>query len=156
MFEIIKHYSYVWNLPLGCPTISSKNATWVIYHDISADYCTRLIISTRWRFLFYPFSSRPSRLYWVNFLLHWVNFLLHWVNHFLFFFVYLQCNVAWCILLMLDQISTVLARKNDVLSLVLKLNRLACILKHGTPPTAKVTLGRFSLDFVNRQIYWDK
>jgi hypothetical protein len=109
--------------------------------------------STRWRFLFYPFSSRPSRLHWVNVLLHWVNFFLHWVNHFLFFFVYLQCNVGWRILLMLDQISTVLARKNDVLSLVLKLNRLACILKHGTPPTAKVTLGRFSLDFVNRQIY---
>jgi hypothetical protein len=54
---------------------------------------------------------------------------------------------------MLDQISTVLARKNDVLSLVLKLNRLACILKLGAPPTSKVTLGRFSLDFVNRQIY---
>jgi hypothetical protein len=54
---------------------------------------------------------------------------------------------------MLDQISTVLARKNDELSLVLKLNRLACILKHGAPPTAKITLGRFSLDFVNRQIY---
>jgi hypothetical protein len=69
------------------------------------------------------------------------------------FFVYLQCNVRWRILLMLDQISTVLAQKNDELSLVLKLNRLACILKHGAPPTAKVTLGRFSLDFVNRQIY---
>jgi hypothetical protein len=35
----------------------------------------RLVISTRWRFLFYPFSSRPSRL-------HWVNFLKHRVNHF--------------------------------------------------------------------------
>jgi hypothetical protein len=54
---------------------------------------------------------------------------------------------------MLDQISTVLARKNDELSLVLKLNMLACILKHGAPPTANVALGRFSLDFVNRQIY---
>jgi hypothetical protein len=43
--------------------------------------------------------------------------------------------------------------KNDELSLVLKLNRLARILKHGAPPTAKVTLGRLSLDLVNRQIY---
>jgi hypothetical protein len=41
---------------------------------------------------------------------------------------------------MLDHISTVLARKNDVLSFVLKLNRLACILKHGATPTAKATL----------------
>jgi hypothetical protein len=57
---------------------------------------------------------------------------LHWVNHFLFFFVYLQCNVRWRILLMLDQISTVLARKNDELSLVLKLNRCACILRRRT------------------------
>jgi hypothetical protein len=54
---------------------------------------------------------------------------------------------------MLDQISTVLARKNDALSLVLKLKRLASISKHGAPPTAKVTLGRFSPDFVNCQIY---
>jgi hypothetical protein len=123
-------------------------------YEFNVESCKfRLIISTHWRFLFYPFSSRPTRLHWVNFLLHWVNFFLHWVNHFLFFFVYLQCNVRWRILLMLDKISTMLARKNDVLSLVLKLNRLACILKHGGPPTANVTLGRFSLDFVNRQIY---
>jgi hypothetical protein len=54
---------------------------------------------------------------------------------------------------MLDQIFTMLARKNDVLILFFKLNRLACILKHGAPPTAIFTLGRFSLDFVNRQIY---
>jgi hypothetical protein len=54
---------------------------------------------------------------------------------------------------MLDQISTVLARKNDEFSLVLKLNRLACIFKHGAPTTAKLTLSRFSLDFVNCQIY---
>jgi hypothetical protein len=72
---------------------------------------------------------------------------------FFFFFVYFQCNVWWRILLMLDQISTVLARKNDEFSLVLELNRLACIFKHGAPPTAKVTLCRFSLDFVNCQIY---
>jgi hypothetical protein len=43
--------------------------------------------------------------------------------------------------------------KNDEFSLVLKLNRLACIFKHGAPPTAKVTLGRFSLDIINCQIY---
>jgi hypothetical protein len=54
---------------------------------------------------------------------------------------------------MLDQISTVLDRKKDALSLVLKLKRLACISKHGAPPTAKVTLGRFFPDFVNFQIY---
>jgi hypothetical protein len=81
------------------------------------------------------------------------EFVLHWVNHFFFFFVYLQCNVWWRIFLMLDQISTMLARKNDEFSLVLKLNRLACIFKHGAPPTANVTLGRFSLDFVNSQKY---
>jgi hypothetical protein len=75
------------------------------------------------------------------------------VNPFFNLFVYFQCNDSWRILLMLDQILTVLARKNDALSLVLKLNRLACISKHGAPPTAKVTLGRFSLDFVNCHIY---
>jgi hypothetical protein len=72
---------------------------------------------------------------------------------FFFFFVYFQCKDWWRILLMLDQFSTVLARKNDEFSLVLKLNRLACIFKHGAPPTAKLTLGMFSLDFVNCQIY---
>jgi hypothetical protein len=49
---------------------------------------------------------------------------------------------------MLDQISAVLARKNDTLSLVLKLKRLACFSKHGAPLTAKVTLGIFSRDTV--------
>jgi hypothetical protein len=54
---------------------------------------------------------------------------------------------------MLDHFFTVLARKKHVLILFLKMNRLACILKHGAPPTAKFTLVRFSLYFVNRQIY---
>jgi hypothetical protein len=72
---------------------------------------------------------------------------------FFYLFVYFQCNDSWRKFLMLDKISTVLARKNDALSLVLKLKRLACISKHGASPTAKVALGRFSPDFVNCQIY---
>jgi hypothetical protein len=43
-------------------------------HSMSLDINNRLIISTRWRFLFYVFPSRPGELHWVDILLHWVIF----------------------------------------------------------------------------------